>query len=80
MHKIVMADQGIPTLKKRGFTMPGSRKILETSERDKLNSKSFIQRQQSFINSPINSPTDLQQQSSISHTKSLDKSKMNPTP
>ena len=42
IHKVVMADQGIPTLKKRGFTMPGSRKILETSERDKLNNRSQV--------------------------------------
>ena len=32
-----MNDQGIPTLKKRGFEIPGQRKILESSERDVLN-------------------------------------------
>ena len=37
LHKSVMNDQGIPTLKKRGFEIDGQRKILETSERNILN-------------------------------------------
>ena len=32
-----MNDQGIPTLKKRGFEIDGQRKILETGERNILN-------------------------------------------
>jgi len=38
MHRVTMNDQGIPTLKKRGFNLPGTRKVLTSQERaDKVN-------------------------------------------
>jgi hypothetical protein len=33
LHSIVANDNGVPTLKKRSFDMPGHRKILNDSER-----------------------------------------------
>jgi hypothetical protein len=33
IHKEVLADEGIPTLKKRAYQMPGYRKILDKDER-----------------------------------------------
>jgi hypothetical protein len=37
IHKSVLSDEGIPTLKKRGYEMPGYKKILEKDERDIYN-------------------------------------------
>ena len=37
LHKWVVNDKGVPTLKKRGFAIPGQRKILEAEERAQLN-------------------------------------------
>jgi tRNA(Glu) U13 pseudouridine synthase TruD len=34
LHRVVLEDEGVPQLKKRGFLMPGYRKIMETGERD----------------------------------------------
>jgi hypothetical protein len=34
LHRVVLEDEGVPKLKKRGFLMPGYRKIMETGERD----------------------------------------------
>jgi hypothetical protein len=34
IHKFVISDEGIPNLKKRGYQMPGYKKILEKDERD----------------------------------------------
>lgn len=34
IHKFVLQDEGIPNLKKRGYQMPGYKKILEKDERD----------------------------------------------
>jgi len=32
LHKTVMADKGLPNLKKRGFYMPGCRELLTNDE------------------------------------------------
>ena len=34
LHKVVMKDHGIPLLKKRGFVMPGQKKVLSEDERE----------------------------------------------
>ena len=34
LHRVVLEDEGVPQLQKRGFLMPGYRKIMETGERD----------------------------------------------
>lgn len=34
IHKIVLADEGIPNLKKRAYQMPGYRKILDKDEKN----------------------------------------------
>ena len=40
-----MNDQGIPTLKKRGFNLPGTRKVLTSQERaDKVNKLTIQQK------------------------------------
>ena len=33
-HRIVMEDEGVPTLKKRAFEMPGYKKIMDDDARD----------------------------------------------
>ena len=33
LHKLVINDKGIPNLKKRGFTIPGQRKVLDAGDR-----------------------------------------------
>jgi|TARA_B110000285_G_C14942942_1_gene522941 hypothetical protein len=34
IHKVVLADEGIPNLKKRAYQMPGYRKILDKDEKN----------------------------------------------
>ena len=36
LHKMVVNDKGIPTLKKRGYHIPGQRKVLDDEEREEL--------------------------------------------
>ena len=48
MHKVAMADLGIPNLKKRGVYMPGHAEVMEIEEREGL----FGRMRDTMINSP----------------------------